>query len=68
MKTNRETDQNSKPQQSRIDRTYNINNLWYFELRGGGQHGPFDSQEEMNDALNEFISLQIEMKKNEAQE
>ncbi|TNF38401.1 MAG: hypothetical protein EP315_01355 [Gammaproteobacteria bacterium] len=46
----------------RIERTYNIGDRWYFELRGGGQKGPFDSKEEMEKALEEFISLQQEMK------
>lgn len=41
----------------RIQRTYTINNSWYFELRGGGQKGPYDSEKEMKDALNEFIQL-----------
>ncbi|MFW2372382.1 MAG: DUF6316 family protein [Gammaproteobacteria bacterium] len=66
MDTQRETDQNSK-QQPRINRTYNINNLWYFELRGGGQQGPFDSREEMENALNEFIALQVEMKEKDSE-
>ncbi|MDH5483680.1 MAG: DUF6316 family protein [Gammaproteobacteria bacterium] len=44
----------------RMERTYNINNLWYFELRGGGQQGPFDSEEEMQAALEEFIKLNKE--------
>ena len=47
---------------NRIERTYNINDLWYFELRGGGQKGPFDSKEEMEKALGDFISLQQEIK------
>ena len=47
---------------NRIERTYNINDLWYFELRGGGQQGPFESQQEMEKALEDFISLQEEMK------
>lgn len=51
-KDNREDD--------RPSRTYNINNSWYFELRGGGQQGPFDTEAEMKAALDEFIALQIE--------
>lgn len=42
-------------------RCYNIDNQWYFELRGGGQHGPYDSQPEMEAALQEFLSLHHEM-------
>lgn len=46
----------------RIERTYNIDDRWYFELRGGGQRGPFDSEQEMQQALQEFIALQQEIK------
>lgn len=46
----------------RIERTFSVNDQWYFELRGGGQQGPFDSEEDMKNALNEFIELQKEMK------
>ena len=42
-------------------RSYNIEGLWYFELRGGGQHGPYDTKQEMENALNEFIALHHEM-------
>ena len=45
----------------RMERTFNIDNLWYFELRGGGQQGPFDSEEEMREALEEFIRLNKEL-------
>ena len=45
----------------RIQRTYSINDLWYFELRGGGQKGPYDSEEEMQAALQEFIQLHNEL-------
>lgn len=61
MNKHRDSD-NQEAKQERIERTFNINNLWYFEVRGGGQQGPFDSREEMENALNEFISLQIEIK------
>ena len=47
-------------EEKRIERTFHINNLWYFEVRGGGQQGPFDSQEQMEAALAEFIKLQQE--------
>ena len=49
----------------RIQRTYNINGLWYFELRGGGQMGPFDSEEEMLAALQEFIELNLSFSESE---
>jgi len=45
----------------RIERTFSVNDLWYLELRGGGQQGPFDTREEMEQALNEFIELQKKM-------
>lgn len=43
-------------------RCYSVNGLWYFELRGGGQHGPYDSKQEMENALHEFITLHEELK------
>lgn len=46
----------------RTPRTYTINNSWYFELRGGGQKGPFDSEQKMQAALEEFIQLYNEVK------
>lgn len=46
----------------RIKRTYCMNNSWYFELRGGGQKGPYDSEEEMHTALQEFINMHNEIK------
>ena len=46
----------------RIQRTYSMNNAWYFELRGGGQKGPYDSEDEMQAALEEFIALHNEVK------
>ena len=46
---------------NRLKRTYNVNNLWYFELRGGGQQGPFDSEKEMKQALEELIKLHKEV-------
>lgn len=45
----------------RVQRTYCINNSWYFELRGGGQKGPYDSEHEMQTALEEFIQLHNEL-------
>ena len=55
-------EQENKIPQQRIERTFNINDLWYFELRGGGQQGPFDSEQAMHAALEEFIHLHEEMK------
>lgn len=45
----------------RIQRTYSMNNSWYFELRGGGQKGPYDSEDDMHSALEEFIQLHQEV-------
>lgn len=50
-------------QTHRASRGYEINNQWYFELRGGGQKGPFESKEAMQAELNEFINLYKEMNK-----
>ncbi len=46
---------------NRTSRGYEINGLWYFELRGGGQKGPYDSEKEMQAELNEFIQLHEQM-------
>ena len=46
-------------------RCYSLDGDWYFELRGGGQHGPYDTREKMEAALNEFISLHEEIKARE---
>ncbi len=45
----------------RSSRSYEINGQWYFELRGGGQKGPYDSKQEMQADLNEFIQLHEHM-------
>ncbi len=45
----------------RSSRSYEVNGLWYFELRGGGQKGPFDSELEMQAELNAFIRFHEEM-------
>lgn len=45
----------------RSSRGYQVNGLWYFELRGGGQKGPYDSEAEMLAELNEFIHFHEEM-------
>ncbi len=60
MNKHRKNEKSDIPE--RISRTFNINELWYFEVRGGGQKGPFDSKEEMERALEEFINLQKEVK------
>lgn len=38
-------------------RAYEINGQWYFELRGGGQKGPYENELKMRAGLNEFIKL-----------
>ncbi len=60
MTQTRDNDPEQTPE--RIERTYNIGDRWYFELRGGGQMGPFDSKDEMEKALQEFIALHQEIK------
>jgi|GEM_PF-1671843 len=45
----------------RTSRGYQINGLWYFELRGGGQKGPYDTEQEMQKELDEFIQLHEQM-------
>jgi len=44
-------------QTQRTSRGYEINGQWYFELRGGGQKGPYDNELAMQAELNEFIHL-----------
>ena len=44
-------------QTQRTSRGYEINGQWYFELRGGGQKGPYDNELAMQVELNEFIHL-----------
>jgi len=65
MSEKRSNDKNARPKDSatRTSRGYEINNQWYFELRDGGQKGPFDTKEAMQAALDEFINLYEEMKK-----
>ncbi|VAW72671.1 hypothetical protein MNBD_GAMMA10-2537 [hydrothermal vent metagenome] len=48
----------------RVSRGYNINGLWYFELRDGGQKGPFDNKEQMTAELDNFIQMHDLMNKN----
>ena len=45
----------------RTSRAYEINGQWYFELRDGGQKGPYDNELEMQADLNEFIQLHEQM-------
>jgi len=45
----------------RSGRGYEINGQWYFELRGGGQKGPYDNELAMQANLNEFIHLHEQM-------
>ncbi len=63
MTKKRQDDTNRTPE--RQQRCYSVNGLWYFELRGGGQHGPYDTKQEMETALNEFIALHEEIKSRE---
>ena len=63
MSQQRKNDQQqpkNKPAE-RTSRGYEINGLWYFELRGGGQKGPFETEAEMQAELNEFIELHEQM-------
>lgn len=53
-----ESDQNDDSKHThRTSRAYEINDQWYFELRDGGQKGPFDSEEIMQTELTEFIQF-----------
>ena len=65
MTEKRSSDKNTPTleQMQRASRGYEINNQWYFELRDGGQKGPFESKEAMQAELNEFINLYEEMNK-----
>jgi len=63
MSKKRQNDISQTP--SRQQRCYSLDGLWYFELRGGGQHGPYDTKQEMENALNEFIALHEEIKTRE---
>jgi len=47
----------------RTSRGYEVNGQWYFELRGGGQKGPYENELEMQAVLNEFIKLHKLMSK-----
>ncbi len=45
----------------RTSRGYEINGQWYFELRGGGKKGPYDTETAMQADLDEFIHLHEQM-------
>jgi uncharacterized protein DUF6316 len=45
----------------RIHRAYEVNGQWYFELRGGGQKGPYENELSMRADLNEFIRFHDQM-------
>ncbi len=62
-RSNDKDNQQRLNQPHRANRGYEINNQWYFELRGGGQKGPFETKEAMQAELNEFINLYEEMNK-----
>lgn len=51
------------PLADRSPRGFQVNGLWYFELRGGGQKGPFDSEAEMQKELQHFIQFYNQMKR-----
>lgn len=63
MTKKRQNDTGQAPE--RQQRSYCVNGLWYFELRGGGQHGPYESKQDMENALHEFIALHEEVKARE---
>jgi Domain of unknown function (DUF6316) len=62
-KRSNDKDTHRPDQMHRASRGYEINNQWYFELRDGGQKGPFETREAMQTELNEFINLHEEMNK-----
>ncbi len=43
----------------RTERYFCSNGVWYFEIRGGGQKGPFVSKQEMQGELVLFIRDQV---------
>lgn len=57
QKRNKDTKKQPYDQTQRASRGYEINGQWYFELRGGGQKGPYDNEQAMRAELNEFIQL-----------
>ncbi len=63
MSMRRESDASSEAQRNahRSSRSFEVNGQWYFELRGGGQKGPYESKAEMQQALNEFIQFYEEL-------
>ena len=57
MPPQRSNESENSKRAHRTSRAYEINGQWYFELRDGGQKGPFDNKEVMQTELNEFIQL-----------
>lgn len=57
MPPQRSNESDDSKRTHRTSRGYEINGQWYFELRDGGQKGPFDSEMLMQSELNEFIQL-----------
>jgi len=53
--THRDKELNHPDRTKRKSRGYEINGQWYFELRNGGQKGPYASKEEMQAELDDFI-------------
>lgn len=47
--------------EQRQPRGYEINGQWYFELRGGGQKGPFECEADMQNELQCFIQFYEQM-------
>lgn len=39
----------------RSNRFYNVKGAWYFTTREGVDHGPFDSQQEAMEALQQYM-------------
>jgi len=64
MSQKRSTEIKSNPPDftHRTSRGYEINGQWYFELRGGGQKGPYESELSMRADLNDFVQMHEQMK------
>lgn len=41
----------------RSSRIFNMENVWYFSTREGADIGPFNSQEEANNGLQDFLQF-----------
>lgn len=57
MKTNRFGEDGQVPY--RTERVYNVGSEWFFSVRKGADHGPFESEEEAKAALVEYIGDQL---------